>query len=206
LDFEELNRSVPDLETRMAVNPGEIPGNGIDDDENGMVDDVRGWDFMAERPLDSDSNGHGTQMAKTVLEECGRCQILPLRVTTNGQAIDSVAVLLALKYALARRSKIVNVSFGLTRSSGTLADLLKLGSQEGVVFVAAAGHGTANPFEPQPLSKLFPQRSPSIIVVGSGRARSGTGELRTRTRRGREGRNPIIERVCESQRMGCPLC
>ncbi len=47
----------------MWVNPGEIPGNGIDDDNNGFIDDVQGWNFVSDNNDPDDDNGHGTQVA-----------------------------------------------------------------------------------------------------------------------------------------------
>jgi serine protease AprX len=59
----------PDLASRLWINPGEIPGNGIDDEGNGFIDDVNGWDFGVEDndPNDDSPNaGHGTHTAGTV--------------------------------------------------------------------------------------------------------------------------------------------
>ena len=59
----------PDLASRLWVNPGEIPGNGIDDDANGFIDDIHGWDFGAndnDPNDDSPNSGHGTHTAGTV--------------------------------------------------------------------------------------------------------------------------------------------
>ncbi|MCK9994731.1 MAG: S8 family serine peptidase, partial [Candidatus Krumholzibacteria bacterium] len=59
----------PDLASRLWVNPGEIPGNGIDDDGNGFIDDINGWDFGVDDndPNDDSPNaGHGTHTAGTV--------------------------------------------------------------------------------------------------------------------------------------------
>ncbi|MBN1166512.1 MAG: S8 family serine peptidase [Methanospirillaceae archaeon] len=56
----------PDLAANMWVNSGEIPDNGIDDDNNGFVDDYYGWDFNNEDPDPMDENGHGTHCAGTI--------------------------------------------------------------------------------------------------------------------------------------------
>ena len=56
----------PDLAANLWTNPGEIAGNGIDDDGNGYVDDVHGWDFYSVDTDPSDSDGHGTHTAGTV--------------------------------------------------------------------------------------------------------------------------------------------
>jgi len=56
----------PDLAANIWTNPGEIPGNGIDDDENGYVDDVYGWDFANNDNDPWDDHWHGTHVAGTI--------------------------------------------------------------------------------------------------------------------------------------------
>ncbi|MEZ5163679.1 MAG: S8 family serine peptidase [Fimbriimonadaceae bacterium] len=58
----------PDLAGGMWQNPGEIPGNGIDDDNNGFIDDVLGWDFSDgdSSPLPASGDSHGTHTAGTI--------------------------------------------------------------------------------------------------------------------------------------------
>ncbi len=53
----------PDLAENIWINPGEIPGNGIDDDANGYIDDIRGWNFYDDNNEVLDLNGHGTVCA-----------------------------------------------------------------------------------------------------------------------------------------------
>ena len=53
----------PDLAAMLWTNPGEVPGNGVDDDLNGFVDDVRGWDFLDDDNDPDDVDGHGTHVA-----------------------------------------------------------------------------------------------------------------------------------------------
>jgi len=55
--------SHPDLIDHVWVNPGEIPGNGVDDDENGFIDDIHGWSFFLENGNIDDLDGHGTRSA-----------------------------------------------------------------------------------------------------------------------------------------------
>ena len=82
--------SHPDLVANVGTNPGEIPGNGIDDDQNGFVDDISGWDFVGNDNSPSDANGHGTHVAGTiaclsnntvgVAGVTWTCRLMPVRV------------------------------------------------------------------------------------------------------------------------------
>jgi subtilisin family serine protease len=56
----------PDLQSNIWTNPGEIPNNGIDDDDNGYTDDVNGWDFYVNDKDPRDAHGHGTHVAGTI--------------------------------------------------------------------------------------------------------------------------------------------
>ena len=56
----------PDLAANIWTNPGEIPGNGIDDDGNGYIDDVHGWNAVADNGDPMDDHGHGTHCAGTI--------------------------------------------------------------------------------------------------------------------------------------------
>lgn len=67
-----VNASHTDLAGRLWTNPGEIPGNGIDDDANGLVDDINGWNFGSNNASISDSGGHGTQTAGCIVGD-GTC-------------------------------------------------------------------------------------------------------------------------------------
>jgi len=58
-----LDFTHPDLSGKLWVNPGEIAGNGLDDDNNGYIDDVSGWDFVNDDSDPGDDHGHGTQVA-----------------------------------------------------------------------------------------------------------------------------------------------
>ncbi len=100
-----------DLAPNMFTNTGEIPSNGLDDDGNGFVDDVHGWDFVAgdNDPSPANSNDyHGTLAAGVaaargdngvgVAGACPRCRILPVR-TYSGSTVDNATVANAIRYA-----------------------------------------------------------------------------------------------------------
>ena len=60
-----IDQTHPDLLANLWTNPGEIAGNSLDDDNNGYVDDTRGWDFVNSDNNPNDDNGHGTHCAGT---------------------------------------------------------------------------------------------------------------------------------------------
>ena len=109
-----------DLKGQMWHNKAEIPGNGIDDDGNGLVDDVVGYDFYDNDGDPNGVNGHGTHVAGTIgamANGGGRSvgvvwntQIMALRV--GDQFLSTAAIVQAIDYAIRNGAKIINCSFG----------------------------------------------------------------------------------------------
>ncbi|MCO5296648.1 MAG: S8 family serine peptidase [Fimbriimonadaceae bacterium] len=146
------------LNDKIWSNPGEIV-DGLDNDNNGYVDDIRGWDFSEGDNDPMDLNGHGTHVAGIVGAEEGgteplqgivgmmwQCQLMPLRCfDANGSGLMSDAAL-ALQYAVNKGVKVSNNSYGY--SSGTiiqtLYDVIQASQTAGHLFVAAAGNEGSN--------------------------------------------------------------
>ncbi|MCL4741625.1 MAG: S8 family serine peptidase [Phycisphaerales bacterium] len=150
--------SHPDLDANIWSNPGEIAGNGIDDDGNGYVDDIRGWDFYSDDNNPDDGDGHGTHTAGTVGAEGNngigvagvnwQCRIMPLRFIGpfGGSTADAIA---ALDYAAAKGVKVSNNSWGGGGYSSSMYNAINASKSVGHVFVAAAGNaGTNNDSSP----------------------------------------------------------
>ena len=151
----------PDLAANMWTNPGEIAGNGIDDDLNGYVDDVRGWDFFDHDNDPDDPSGHGTHTAGTVgavgdngIGVAGvnwRCKLMPLRFLGPSGGYTSDAVL-AVQYAAQKGVRVSNNSWGGGGFSQSLYDAIDAAKSAGHLFCAAAGNYGANndasPFYP----------------------------------------------------------
>ena len=149
----------PDLAANIFVNSGEIPGNGVDDDGNGYVDDVNGIDVVNGDSNPMDDFGHGTHVAGTlgavgnngvgVVGVNWNVRIIPCKIldaTGNGTVADAVT---CLDYARALKARGVNIvatnnSYGgLGSFSQTLYDAIN--AQRDILFVAAAGNfGTDN--------------------------------------------------------------
>gem|GEM_PF-1935425 len=145
--------SHPDLKDRIFVNRGEIPFNGLDDDGNGFIDDVRGWNFEASNPDVSDDFHHGTHVAgiigATVDNGIGvsgiapGVEILPVRWTKKGSGWGSDAIA-AIHYAVKMGARIINASWGGIGYSKALEEAVRAAEREGVLFVASAGNGHDN--------------------------------------------------------------
>lgn len=140
----------PDLSSVIWQNQNEIPGNGIDDDANGYIDDVNGWDFAFNDNSPEDGNGHGTHVAGTIAAirnnnigiagVANNIKIMPLRFldnSGNGYTNNAIA---ALNYAVANGAPISNNSWGGGGYSSSLFNAIASADQAGHTFVAAAGN------------------------------------------------------------------
>ena len=150
----------PDLASNIWRNPGEIAGDGIDNDRNGYVDDVRGWDFANNDADPFDDEGHGTHVAGTigavgnngvgVVGVSWNVSLMALKfLGADGSGSTSGAVA-AINYATRMRQSFgVNVvatnnSWGGGGLSSALRDAIAAGGSAGVLCVAAAGNESAN--------------------------------------------------------------
>jgi subtilisin family serine protease len=144
----------PDLVENIFVNTDEIPNNGIDDDSNGFVDDVRGWDFLDDDANPNDETGHGTHVSGIVgargnngIGTTGvgwNIKVLPLKVGDN-TGLSSSAIAEALRYVSSLKQKGVNVvatnnSYGSSSPNNVARAEIQVHEDIGIVFVAAAGN------------------------------------------------------------------
>ena len=176
-----LNLKHRDVVKRLWRNTAEIPGNGVDDDFNGFVDDVHGFDALTSAGLTSslanngDPQGHGTHVAGIVSRLAPKTSILPIRILDaegNGRMSDA---LFAWSYALENGAKVINNSFGVVglppAEFSFMEEAVRLGRQQyGAVFVAAAGNQSNN-------NDALPGTSanvPGMISVG---ATNASGDL-----------------------------
>jgi subtilisin family serine protease/Ca2+-binding RTX toxin-like protein len=149
----------PDLINNIWTNPGEIPGNNLDDDVNGYIDDVHGWDFFNNDNNPMDGHGHGTHVAGTIGAEGNngigvtgvnwKVKIMPIQIfSSSGAAASNFAIAQAIQYATANGADVTNNSWG----GGAFSMAIYNAIQAGRLFVAAAGNNAQNnditPFYP----------------------------------------------------------
>lgn len=136
------------------TNPGEIAGNHIDDDSNGFVDDVHGWNFVDNSPTMYDDDGHGTHVSGVILSldqnifaatlQPAKIQIMPLKfLNGNGVGTTSDAIR-AIYYAANMGAAVLNNSWGGSDYSAALHEAVAYSYDKGAVFVAAAGNSHSN--------------------------------------------------------------
>ena len=160
----------PDLAANLWTNPGEVAGNGIDDDGNGYVDDLHGWDFVNGDGDPDDDHDHGTHVAGTIAaaaDDVGVVGVAPgvrimalkfLSASGGGYSSDAVA---ALAYAVANGASISNNSWGGGGSSAAMSGMLDQAADADHLFVAAAGNNASD----NDLWPTYPASYPQDIVL-----------------------------------------
>ncbi|MDH4120012.1 MAG: S8 family serine peptidase, partial [Acidimicrobiia bacterium] len=161
-----------ELASRVWSNPGEIAGNGVDDDSNGYVDDTAGWDFTSNDPDPDDTVGHGTAVASVVVAAVNQdgmtgvapqAQVMALKACgAVGCPADSVAE--AIVYAVDNGADAINISLGAPGIEPLVAAGIEYAEAHDVLVVAAAGNDgvvvdDANPWTPASIE------SPVLISV-----------------------------------------
>jgi hypothetical protein len=145
----------PDLVDNIWTNPGEIAGNGQDDDGNGYIDDVHGYDFADYNSDPMDSNGHGTHCAGTIggVGDNGvgvagvnwRCRIVAAQFLGSSGGGTIEGAIDAVEYCAVNEFKVSNNSWGGGGFSQALFDVIQTaGDDFGHIFVAAAGNSGSN--------------------------------------------------------------
>jgi subtilisin family serine protease len=150
----------PDLASSIWTNPGEIPGNNIDDDRNGYIDDLHGWDFFNNDNAPLDDNGHGTHVAGIIAAAGDNAlgvagvawgaKVIALKfLGADGTGTLSGAIA-AINYATTMRKtygvnvRVTNNSWVTDGYSSALYDALRSAGATGILTVAAAGNGGAD--------------------------------------------------------------
>jgi subtilisin family serine protease len=137
----------PDLDNNIWRNFDEIFGNGLDDDRNGYIDDVIGWDFVGRDNNPMDEQSHGTHVAGTIAAENNgfgvtgvayNAKIMPIRVLgQNGGSGDWISR--GIRYAADNGANVINLSLG-GGFDQLIIDAVRYASQKGAIVVMAAGN------------------------------------------------------------------
>ena len=164
-----IDGSHTDLAGNLWANPGEIPGDGIDNDANGYIDDTWGWDFQNNDNDPFDDNLHGTLVSSVaaavqdstgVAGVCPWCQLVAVKVLgADGSGfLDTVAN--GIVYAADNGARVVNLSLGGAGGSQTLEDAVNHAWNKGALVVAAAGNDGAD-------ARLWPAAYPNSMAIAS---------------------------------------
>ena len=144
----------PDLAANIWLNTDEVAGNGLDDDGNGYIDDLHGFDFVNNDGDPMDDQNHGTHVAGTIgaVSNNGsgvvgvnwNVQIMALKfLSASGSGFTSDAVR-ALDYAVANGAHLSNNSWGGGGASSAMNSAISRARNAGHIFVAAAGNNGSN--------------------------------------------------------------
>ncbi len=165
-----------DLEANVWTNPNEIAGNGIDDDNNGFVDDLHGWNFNADTadpsgPASSSSAWHGTAVAGAAAAVTDNNTGIAgsswnaLFMAVNASCSDLVLLCHTTRgivYAGMNGADVVTASFGSPTASITAEMAIQAALDEGTLVVAASGNATVN----VDLTPHYPSSFPTTLSVG----------------------------------------
>ncbi|MCX6030332.1 MAG: S8 family serine peptidase [Chloroflexi bacterium] len=173
-----VDRDHADLTSHIWTNPGEIPGNSVDDDGNGYVDDTWGWNWASDYPTDPDDfrsdnprddNGHGTHVAGIasavtnngvgVAGVCWNCKVMALKAFESNGTATTDDIVQAINYAANKGADVINMSFGSYAESLLLEDTLADAYGRSMLVAAAGNDGKTSkatkPFYPAAYSYVL---------------------------------------------------
>ena len=169
----------PELLPNIWFNSDEVTSNSLDDDGNGFVDDLFGWNFVDGNDLPLDANGHGTLVASIIGAESNNFDgvtgiapnavLMALRFTNRAGSGFLSDALQAMEYAALNGAKIINFSNGGNSSNSAVVSMIQvLDQQFGVLFIASAGNdGNDNDDLATPTNYPASNDLPSIISVAA---------------------------------------
>ncbi|MFN7874938.1 MAG: S8 family serine peptidase [Pirellula sp.] len=163
----------PDLAANIWMNTDEVAGNGIDDDGNGYIDDIRGWNFINETNNPMDDHGHGTHVAGTigavgnnsvgVVGVAWNVKMMALKFLNSSGSGNLSDAVEAIDYARVNGAKIINASFGGGGFSSAMQTAIQRFQNVGGIFVAAAGNNAQN----NAVIASYPANYPGVVSVAA---------------------------------------
>jgi hypothetical protein len=170
----------PDLEANLWVNPSDTPGNDQDDDQNGYVNDVHGFDLVSRDGDPMDDLGHGTHVAGIVgavsdngIGISGVCRNVRLMAVKAFDASGSATladVVEGIRYAVDNGARVINASWGQSQSSRALEETIQQATRAGVLIVAAGGNERAK-------KASYPAAIPEALGVAATDNRDRRGDF-----------------------------
>lgn len=144
-----------DLDANLWVNTSEIAGDGIDNDGNGFVDDIHGWNFTSSGASSNinDVRGHGTHVAGIIAAEANGqgtvgvapdAEIMGVKVLSDGGSGSWSGIARGIDYAVENGAKIINMSLGGGSLSTSVFEAVARAQEAGVIIVAAAGNSSGS--------------------------------------------------------------
>ncbi|HBO98124.1 MAG TPA: hypothetical protein DD648_09020 [Candidatus Omnitrophica bacterium] len=165
-----LDMTHPDAPQFIWKNPKEVPGNGIDDDNDGFIDDSNGWNFVDDNHDFTDIRGHGTFVAGIIAAKYNNgigiaginpgAVIMPVRVADEEGETNSLLIYRGINYAVDHGAKVINVSLGGRNISKLEQQAVERAHAAGALVVVASGNGDDN------LVSFGPSSSKHGLAVG----------------------------------------
>ena len=171
-----------DLRNNIWTNPAEIADNGKDDDGNGYVDDIYGWDCVGNDKDPMDDNGHGTHVAGIIAAENNKiggvgvaygCKIMVIKAGNSSGYFNNSDIAEAVQYAYMNGASVINMSFGGSNISVAVEDALQNAYNTSILVAAAGNDGKCNQpgcplHEPMGMVEVcYPAALPYVIGVMS---------------------------------------
>ena len=156
-----------DLVSQLWTNPGEIAGNSLDDDNNGHVDDIHGWNILDNNADLSDNNGHGTEVAGIaaaatnngagVAGVCWTCKLMVVKVAQPSGVANYSDIAAGVAYAAQKGARVINLSLGGNSDSITLRAAIASAAASAVI-VGGAGNDNSS-------ALFYPAAYPDVLAV-----------------------------------------
>jgi subtilisin family serine protease len=170
-----VDKNHEDLVGNIWINPGEIAGNGVDDDNNGFIDDVNGWDFIQNDNNPADDHSHGSHTmgtsaakgnnGKGVAGVTWTASIMIVKVCNQFGSCPSSATIQGIDYSTDNAARVSSNSWGGGGFNQSMKDAIDRADQAGILFSAAAGNNSRN----TDLNPFYPASydNPNIVSVAA---------------------------------------
>lgn len=182
----------PDLVGQVWTNVKEIPNNGIDDDGNGYIDDVHGWDFVQNKPMGPvDGTGHGTHCSGNiaaakngfgVVGVAPGVKVMPIRFLNNKGSGYTANAIKAILYAYNNGAHILSNSWGGSGKNACLEKVITAVIDGGALFVASSNNNGRN----TDINHSYPANYKGVIAAGN------SDEMDGKAKRSNYGKNSVF--------------